>query len=522
MIPPIDATVRQQALDTRYSFAVSAPAGSGKTGLLTQRVLSLLAQCEYPEQILAITFTKKAAAEMQGRIISALQNAKDNPKGPSDPFSKKTWELARQVIKHDADREWHLLALPNRLRITTIDSFCRQLSQHMPLSNTLGNTPEVLDSVEINHAYTLAVRETLNLLEKTHPLQTDLIRLLKHFNNQLPTIESLLVSLLGRRDQWLGPLLESKDQRHSLESILQTVTTEHLQACQQALRSLSIGPTSIGPLSRELLTLADYAATTLAKDNKESIIRQCLGLSALPETNHQGLKQWWALCELVLTKQGRVRTTIDKRWGFPSADKNMNKEEKAYAKEQKQRMLNLLVELKNQPEITHLLHASRGLPADHYTDDQWALLDSLTRVLTRLVAQLNLVFQQIGKTDFIEITLAALNALGHSDQPSDLALALDYRIQHILVDEFQDTSTPQLNLLKQLTAGWQTGDGRTLFVVGDAMQSCYGFRDANVGIFLDIRQHGLGDVKLIPLDLSVNFRSEENIVLPIKVNLNIA
>ncbi|MGH1485865.1 MAG: UvrD-helicase domain-containing protein [Cellvibrionaceae bacterium] len=502
MNQPIDADIRQQALDTRYSFAVSAPAGSGKTGLLTQRVLSLLAQCEYPENILAITFTKKAAAEMQGRIIAALQNAKDESKGPDDHFSNKTWQLARQVIKRDAEQQWHLLDLPNRLRITTIDSFCRQLSQQMPLSNTLGNTPEVLDTAEIKNAYELAVRETLSLLEQTHPLQTDLIRLIKHFNNQLPNIESLLINLLGRRDQWLGPLLESKDQRHSLESILQTVTTEHLQACQHALKSIS----------GELLTLADYAASMLEKSNKESIICQCLGLTTLPDTSHQGLSQWLGLCELLLTKQGGVRNTIDKRWGFPAADKDMSKEEKDYAKAQKQRMLDLLVELKNQPDLVSLLHNSRGLPENHYTDDQWELLDSLTRVLTRLVAQLNLVFQQIGKTDFIEITLAALNALGHSDQPTDLALAMDYRIQHILVDEFQDTSSPQLNLLKKLTAGWQADDGRTLFVVGDAMQSCYGFRDANVGIFLDIRQQGLGDIKLTPLDLSVNFRSEENIV----------
>ena len=68
-----------------------------------------------------------------------------------------------------------------------------------------------------------------------------------------------------------------------------------------------------------------------------------------------------------------------------------------------------------------------------------------------------------------------------------MSLLLDYRLSHILIDEFQDTASPQIQLLRKLTAGWQNGDGRSLFIVGDGMQSCYGFRDANVGLFLDAR-----------------------------------
>ena len=68
--------------------------------------------------------------------------------------------------------------------------------------------------------------------------------------------------------------------------------------------------------------------------------------------------------------------------------------------------------------------------------------------------------------------------------PTDLLLSLDVRIKHILVDEFQDTSISQWELLERLTAGWQPGDGRTLFVVGDPMQSIYRFREAEVGLFL--------------------------------------
>jgi ATP-dependent exoDNAse (exonuclease V) beta subunit len=504
---PSDDAVRQLALDTRRSFAVSAPAGSGKTGLLTQRVLALLAIADQPENILAITFTKKAAAEMQERIMAALHFAQDHPHPPKDAYNKITWELARAVLQRDQQQQWQLLALPHRLRITTIDSFCRQLSQHTPLSNRLGNTPTMLENTEAEHAYRLAARETLAFLEKNHPVQSDLIRLARHFNNQLLTVETLFVNLLRRRDQWLGHLISTRDKRQWLEATLEAVITEHLEDATHALL----------PIAGELLLLADYASKTLNAAGEESPICACLGMVELPPAEHSALAQWLGLVELITTKDGKIRATIDKRWGFPAPDKSTTKEEQAFAKAQKQRMLALLAELATRKGLSASVHTLRTLPSANYNESQWQLLDSLTRVLILLVAQCRLVFQHLGKTDFIEITLAALAALTEYDangdeQPTDLALTLDYRLQHILVDEFQDTSSPQLQLLKSLTAGWQSGDGRTLFVVGDAMQSCYGFRDANVGIFLDIREQGLGNIELTALDLSVNFRSQKGLV----------
>src|SRR5690606_390298 len=111
-----------------------------------------------------------------------------------------------------------------------------------------------------------------------------------------------------------------------------------------------------------------------------------------------------------------------------------------------------------------------------------------------------------------ETSLAALRALGGEGEPTDLALRLDYRIRHILVDEFQDTSSMQFHLIEKLVAGWEPGDGRTLFIVGDGMQSCYGFRNANVGLFLRARDQGIGPVRLQALKLRVNFRSDSSVV----------
>ncbi len=141
------------------------------------------------------------------------------------------------------------------------------------------------------------------------------------------------------------------------------------------------------------------------------------------------------------------------------------------------------------------------MPKDNYKDDQTAILIDLLHCLNFAVRKLQDVFAQHHKVDFSEIQLRALQALGDEESPTDLALSLDYQVQHLLIDEFQDTSTSQYHLVKQLTAGWLPNDGRTLFIVGDPMQSIYRFRQAEVGLFLQTQDHGLGDISLEPLTL---------------------
>jgi ATP-dependent exoDNAse (exonuclease V) beta subunit len=139
-------------------------------------------------------------------------------------------------------------------------------------------------------------------------------------------------------------------------------------------------------------------------------------------------------------------------------------------------------------------------------------MEALFQLLPLAVAQLQLVFQERGEVDFTEIAQRAVVALGDSEAPTDLALALDYQIRHLLMDEFQDTSLSQYILLERLTAGWEPGDGRTLFIVGDPMQSIYRFREAEVGLYFQAWRQGVGQLQLTPLTLSVNFRSQQGIV----------
>ena len=133
---------------------------------------------------------------------------------------------------------------------------------------------------------------------------------------------------------------------------------------------------------------------------------------------------------------------------------------------------------------------------------------ALAILLHEAVSQFRRVFQAEKCVDFTEIATGALDALGLPAR----AVSLDCQIQHLLVDEFQDTSRSQYELLARLVKDWQPGDGRTLFLVGDPMQSIYGFREAEVGLFLRARTNGIKSIELISLRLSTNFRSSPQII----------
>ena len=126
MLPP-DAAARERALDISASFLVQAPAGSGKTELLTQRFLALLAAVDNPESIVAITFTRKAAGEMRSRIAGALANAQ-KPR-PAEDHAQRTWELACAALERNTAGNWGLLENPSRLRIMTLDALCTSLTE---------------------------------------------------------------------------------------------------------------------------------------------------------------------------------------------------------------------------------------------------------------------------------------------------------------------------------------------------------------------------------------------------------
>ena len=501
----VDLDQRQQALDPNQSFIVQAPAGSGKTGLITQRFLVLLAGVELPEEIVAITFTRKAAAEMRERLLEALHLATTPLAADADDYLRQTWNLARAALDRDSDKGWQLLQNPARLRIQTIDSLCASLTRQLPIMSKFGAQPAISDDPAA--LYKEAARTTLADLEKGEAWSPAIEALLGHLDNNLAVAERMLISMLARREQWLRHLVNIRHEdewRGALESALQNSIEESLQSLYQAFPPQHVS---------SLIDVLDFAASNV---NDDHALAACRGLTELPDCSADALPQWLGIVELLLKSDGDWRNNprgLTAKQGFPApSSAKTDKALKERLIRKKEEAIELVGLLSEQPALQQSLLDIRSLPAAFYSEGQWQIVAALCQLLIIAVGRLWTVFGASGQVDFSEMSQSALTALGDEEAPSDLALLLDYRIQHLLVDEFQDTSFGQFELLKRLTAGWQPDDGRTLFLVGDPMQSIYRFREAEVGLFLRARREGIADVPLTPLILSVNFRSQAGIV----------
>ena len=370
-LPP-DRSQRDLALDPRRSVLVRAPAGSGKTTLLAERFLCLLAEVDEPGHVVAITFTNAAAAEMRNRVLDELRN--DRP-----------GRIARRALQHSIDLGWNLLDLPSQLRISTIDSFCRDLAFEQPLLSGLGGSLEIAE--QPTELYRRAARRTIEHIGGANAaLSAAIETLLRWRDNNWQDLESLTVEMLGSRDRWMQ----------------------------------------------------DFVFVP------------------------QGIEDW-----------NRLRARLERPF----------------------------------------LRACGQSSAIRYTDEEWRIVRACFTLLRRAAAELRVVFAEAAATDFTEVAQIALNVLkGESGAPSDSALAVADSIRHLLVDEFQDTSRRQHQLLAHLIAAWPERNGRTCFVVGDPMQSIYFFRDADAELFPRVAKLGLEIPKDLPfffesVHLTTNFRT---------------
>ena len=518
---PSDWQARKQGRDPRHSYIVQAPAGSGKTELLTQRMLGLLAAVENPEEVVAITFTRKAAAEMRHRLVKRLQSAANTKKGLEigagetrelAEYERVSRELALAVLENDEKRAWNLLEQPSRLRIRTIDSLCSELARQLPVLSGLGGGHQLV--TDGGMLYRKAAMRTMAVIEDDdHELQADVIRVLDRYENQYDKLVNLLASMLESREQWLGHLLNARVgdhfDRHGLENSLRYLIENQLKAARaKTPRDLLEG----------LPCFINYALANKPEDEVElkALLEASGGVDSevldVP-VSADALAHWKTMITRLITANGKKwRSAPDAKMGFPSLAGTKG-EEKALRKAWKDDFVTLLDDYRENDRLRETYNTICSLPDPDYEDEAWESLESLMRLLLHSAIEWELVMAESGEIDFSEIANRAIQSLGSDELPSNLALRMDYRIQHLLVDEFQDTSHQQVELLNRLTAGWCDGDGRTLFLVGDPMQSIYRFRKAEVSLFIKAWQKQLFDhIKLIALQLRVNFRSNKPIV----------
>ncbi len=508
-----DAAARQAALDPGSSFIVQAPAGSGKTELLTQRILVLLAEAvERPEQILAITFTKKAAAEMRERVMRSLQQAASLPEPEREP-QRSNWLLSQRVLARDHVLNWQLLQNPSRLRLQTIDGLCASINHQLPILSALGSGQEVGE--QLTDLYQQAA---LNAIESfAHQQETQVVEGLLQLDNQLQQWVNLLANFLNSREQWLPQLLPHLYDLDALQQTLQTSLqvwgAQRLQALCACIKKISECSDWLSLLYFAQSHLTPPPAILTPGDADLVALLQAQPITTKLQGTAQERDVWVALSILLTTQEGQWRKPkgITKNLGFPSEKDSKNPQEKLLFQQMKQRLQALLVVLAERDDLLLIVQQVRELPPLFYSAQQWQRITQLLGMLPYAVAELKLLFQRQYRVDFSEISLGALRALQQTDD-SDIAFRLDQQLRHILVDEFQDTSVSQFELLKSLTADWCSGDGRTLFLVGDPMQSIYRFRQADVGLFLQAKQQGLGQVSLTYLCLTRNFRSHEKVI----------
>ncbi|HVJ04848.1 MAG TPA: UvrD-helicase domain-containing protein [Candidatus Saccharimonadales bacterium] len=527
---PSDANIRKAVLDTTQSWMLQAPAGSGKTELLMQRFLACLARVEQPESVLAITFTRKAAAEMRSRILASLQRAEhlsDEDLSNCPPHEQQSLQLARAVLRTSDALGWNILQHPARLQVRTLDSFCESVAERAPFKGMLGGGAEVTE--DARQLYELAAQRVLEQLASTGTLGDSVAALLVHMDNDVRGVRNLLAAMLAQRDEWLHFLGRSdafdSSQRDTLRSkleaalvlsveedlaLVRTHVTSALNSAQE-LECLGLMRYSASQLSDGSMRPAQQIESIAASADVVPILLHTptpRDIKAWPAATAANLDNWRSICEfLLIGSKAAFRKSVDKRHGFP-----VNTEEQKQWKKICLEFFGALSALPDSAALCDTLNRVRRLPDQHYTETQWQFMRAVLELLPMAAANLKVVFAEQATIDFPEYAQRALDAIGQEGDPTELGLQLGYRIRHILVDEFQDTNRVQVELLARLLRTWEQDEQCSTFYVGDPMQSIYAFRQADVAIYQQARTEGIGDHKHQFHRLSQNFRSQQSLV----------
>jgi ATP-dependent helicase/nuclease subunit A len=476
---------RRRASDPKVSAWVDASAGTGKTTVLTNRVLRLLLSGASPDRILCITFTRAAAAEMSNRIIErlgrwavmadeALVNELFDLNGA--PPDTDMQVRARQLFAAIVDA-------PAGFRIQTIHAFCQSVLRRFPLEAGLAPHFDLID--ERTAAELLSEARQAVLVEagrdSSGPLGRALAGLVEYmdergFGTLVQTMLSARrrlaetiaahggVGLLGPR-MWRGLGLEPGE----------TVATILAEACRD-------GSFDRAGLSEACQTLAMGSAT----DQKRAA-----GIAAWLAAEDR-VALWSAYLACFLTKDGQPSGTFRKT--------------KAHA--QGAHVLD--------PEAERLVRVLDRLRASATASASEAMLvvgDAILKHYEREKQNRAL----LDYDDLIEVTRRLVEA-----DASWVLYKLDGGIEHLLVDEAQDTNPDQWGIVKALAGEFFAGKGareteRTIFVVGDRKQSIYSFQGADPTVLVPVRQHfedrlsGI-DRKLEPVDLITSFRSTDPVL----------
>jgi ATP-dependent helicase/nuclease subunit A len=460
-----DAAARRRAVDPSRNVALEASAGTGKTRVLVDRYVALVAAGVRPRNILAITFTRKAAVEMRQRILQEIaRRQREQTLAP---------DIWREIRENLSD-----------IGISTIDAFCLSLLREFPLEADVDPGFELADETETPRLVRQALDRTLAVGRALAADEADVALLFAELGEL--RLREGLARLIDRRLVAWDAL--ARFLRGAPRQTLDECVTRLLARLRAAFASLAGGSGALidsGPAHPDF--------DLLVRD-----LRELLGEPPPSAAATQALLG--RLREHVLTQSAEPR----KRLPYKKA------------------------EFRSTADFERHTAAVAAL-GPYLVDALRAYREDVNVVLARVVQRLLAValdhyqrtLHKHGVLDFSDVLQRTLALLAQMDEFSRSRFRLEARYQHVLVDEFQDTSRAQWELVERLVASWTAGSGLStqalqpsLFIVGDRKQSIYGFRDAEVALLDEAARYisALRSAGPVRLAITRNFRSVREIL----------
>jgi ATP-dependent helicase/nuclease subunit A len=431
-----DASAREFAVDPQQNVVLEASAGTGKTSVLVWRYINLLKAGVDPGHILAITFTRKAAAEMRERIIRELKSA-----AARSEFDKARWNEVRDRL--------------GEIAISTIDAFCLSLLREFPLEADLDPGFEMADETEVPRLVEESLDRSLRIFAGLAKHEPDVALVLAQLGVSR-TREGLALLLERRLVAWkaLDRFLAHGPADLTAEIVCRRAAT----ALQDALRAVPDG------LARFL------ADGPVDHPRYQLIVRD---LDRLADLERAGDARIRGVLDRVgshfLTAEGKAR----KSGAIPPYKGERDYPSPEAAKRHRTAVFQVA------PHVERVVAA--------FTRDlNVVLARGIKRMFAIALAQYRKALDDRSVLDFSDVLQRALDLLRQMDEFSQSRFRLESRYHHVLVDEFQDTSRAQWELVSLLIQSWGEGLGLatqpSIFIVGDRKQSIYRFRDAEVAV----------------------------------------
>jgi ATP-dependent helicase/nuclease subunit A len=490
MSAPADPNIRQrEASDGRHSAWVAASAGSGKTKVLTDRVLNLLLSGAAPERLLCLTFTKAAAAEMANRVNQRLSRWAVLPEMKlraeildltGSPPEPETYAEARRLFAR-------VLDTPGGMRILTIHAFCQSILRRFPLEAGIVPNVEIMDERSASELLAEA-QNTVLLAARTEPPGGTLASALAEVTARIHEdgFAGLMTALAGERGRLQAALSDAGGRDAYLAELRARLGIKEADTEAGAIAAACREPAFDGPALRR-------AAERLITLGKPTDQKRGTGMATwLAADEASRAETWWDYLRLFLTAEmapAKKLATNDVLKAEPWIADALTAE---------------------QQRVERMQHRLAAIAAGTSTA---ALIHLADAFLTAYAAEK----RRRGLIDYDDLILATRALLSQPEIAPWVLYKLDGGIDHILIDEAQDTNPDQWQVVSALAEEFFAGSGardanRTLFAVGDAKQSIFSFQRADPQKFIEMeryfRERATAAEKLLrPVPLHVSFRS---------------